>query len=65
MEEEQKKKYHYPEVRIRGVGNVTKTEITNIASHIGVSENEWLKNELGKIIAAYPEKMRNSFKERK
>ncbi|HXP52180.1 MAG TPA: hypothetical protein VN922_19645 [Bacteroidia bacterium] len=53
-------KNKYPEIRIRGVGKNTKKQIENIASHLDVKPNDFLKMKLLEIINSYPEKMKLS-----
>lgn len=47
-----------PELRIQGVSEKSRLEANNIAKHLGVSISTFLRPEISKIIASYPEHMR-------
>lgn len=46
------------EVRVQGVSNHVRQELKNIADHLGVSRNDFIKLKYGEIINSYPEHMR-------
>lgn len=47
------------EIRLREVNDKTKAELSNITSHLGITENQFLKVEISKLVKSYPEEMRS------
>lgn len=49
---------NHREIRVRGVSEVLPQQLKNIADHIGVSTNQFLKMQFREIVNRYPEEMR-------
>lgn len=49
---------NHREIRVRGVSEVLPQQIQNIADHIGISKNQFLKMQFREIVNKYPEEMR-------
>ncbi len=49
------------EIRIRRVSNMMHEDVTNIAAHLGISVNDFLKTKVLDIISTYPKEYLQPF----
>jgi len=47
-----------PEIRVRGIAGTLPDELQNIADHLGIGRNQFLKLKLREIANSYPDNMK-------